>query len=79
MAGQRPSVLGAYLGVTEDDLNEKPKTDIACQTVHNIIDIWIGRNGGEACLEKLLEAVDNIGRLGELKEKLEHNIQGNIV
>ena len=74
MAGQRPSALGAYLGVTEDDLNDKPKTDIASQIVHNIIDIWIGRKGREACLEKLLKAMDNIGRLGELKEKLEHNI-----
>ena len=74
MAGHRPSALGAYLGVTEEDLTTKPKTDIPSETVHNIIDIWIGREGREACLEKLLQAMDNIGRLGELKGKLEQTV-----
>ena len=71
MAGQRPSALGAYLGVTEEDLTTKPKTDIPSETVRNIIDLWIGREGKKACLEKLLHAMDNIGRQGELKEKLD--------
>ncbi|XP_062505245.1 uncharacterized protein LOC134181961 isoform X3 [Corticium candelabrum] len=70
LSAWRPSALGVHLGVSAHDLSTVPDTNIPSERVYNMIDFWIERDGKEATLTKLLEAVKGIGKLGELEGRV---------
>ena len=70
LSAQIPSALGVHLGVSTHDLSTVPDTNIPSERVYNMIGFWIDRDGKEATLTKLLEAVKEIGKLGELEGRV---------
>ena len=74
LAAETSSDLGALLGVTVEDMSTTHKTDSRSETVHAMIDFWITRDGKDATLIRLLEAMEFIGKLGELERKLAHSL-----
>ena len=70
LSGQTPLDLDVQLGVTAEDMSTIHKTVIPSETVYTMIDLWITRNGKDVTLIRLLEAMEFMEKLGELKGRL---------
>lgn len=75
LAALKPYEFGDHLRVRQLDVMDAPKTDIPSESMRHIINIWMQREGTEATLDWLLQALDKMGMLYALEGKLKQEMQ----
>eukprot|EP00118_Oscarella_pearsei_P021577 m.242838 g.242838 ORF g.242838 m.242838 type:complete len:884 (+) comp40228_c1_seq2:320-2971(+) len=68
------SILKGHLGISSSDLSRRPKQETEYGKARDIIDVWIGKQGREATLDVLFDAVEKSGVFGTVRESVKQVI-----
>eukprot|EP00118_Oscarella_pearsei_P007239 m.34770 g.34770 ORF g.34770 m.34770 type:complete len:219 (+) comp32012_c0_seq2:366-1022(+) len=64
------TALKSALGVSNGDMSMRHRADTPYEKIHSILEVWIARNGSDATLELLFDAVKQTNCFGTVEQEI---------